>query len=642
MVLENKWYEADTVQDSGFFTDLQSRSREKIVWFPKIYYQMEKGLLHIRCEITLGKYQDQLLRLEDKLESGLYCELTDKTLHDGYIEYILLYDMIANRITIDEVRAENGCLRLMKNLVWEYDALPHALIAGGTGGGKTYFLLTLIEALLHTNAVLYILDPKNADLADLGTVMGNVYHTKEEMIDCVNAFYEGMVQRSEEMKRHPNYKTGENYAYLGLPPCFLIFDEYVAFFEMLGTKESVGLLSQLKKIVMLGRQELREKRIAYGISQGRLALASGITREYLNKIESGKMKPSKELLETLHKELARFNPEAPLTMLFDYVKIRFPTLDIQHIIKDILKLNINYMLHEDYGHYSYTEHYSLGDIFIYTSADEEKGVLLELKGRGCRQFESYLLAQERSWYDFLMDALVDGGVMKRIDLAINDHMGILDIPELAEKCRKREYIGKSRSYKFYLSGELIKHREDDREYMGRTLYLGSLKSDVYFCIYEKDYEQYVKFGIPLEEADIINRFEIRLRNERAYYAVRDLLTYYDAEQTAFSIINQYVRFVDEEPDKRKSDWKLNDRWAWFIGDNRQSLKLTTKPEPYTLDRTLRWVQRQVAPTLKMLKKIDKGNGTDYMETIEQQAKLTEKHEMIIKQQTTPAKDLVES
>ena len=161
MILDNKWYEAQTVQDSGFFTDLQSRSREKIVWFPKIYYQMDTGLLHICCEISLGKYQDQLLRLEDKLESGLYCELTDKTLHDGYIEYTLLYDMIANRITIDEVKAENGGLRLMKNLTWEYDALPHALICGGTGGGKTYFLLTIIEALLQTNAQLYILDPKN-------------------------------------------------------------------------------------------------------------------------------------------------------------------------------------------------------------------------------------------------------------------------------------------------------------------------------------------------------------------------------------------------------------------------------------------------------------------------------------------------
>ena len=43
MILDNKWYEAQTVQDSGFFTDLQGRSREKIVWFPKIYYRMEKA-----------------------------------------------------------------------------------------------------------------------------------------------------------------------------------------------------------------------------------------------------------------------------------------------------------------------------------------------------------------------------------------------------------------------------------------------------------------------------------------------------------------------------------------------------------------------------------------------------------------------
>ncbi len=51
----------------------------------------------------------------------------------------------------------------MKNLVWEYDALPHALIAGGTGGGKTYFLLTLIEALLHKRCPLH-LNPKNSNL----------------------------------------------------------------------------------------------------------------------------------------------------------------------------------------------------------------------------------------------------------------------------------------------------------------------------------------------------------------------------------------------------------------------------------------------------------------------------------------------
>ena len=35
MILENKWYEADTVKDSVFFTDLQGRSREKSSGFPK-------------------------------------------------------------------------------------------------------------------------------------------------------------------------------------------------------------------------------------------------------------------------------------------------------------------------------------------------------------------------------------------------------------------------------------------------------------------------------------------------------------------------------------------------------------------------------------------------------------------------------
>ena len=38
-----------------------------------------------------------------------------------------------------------------------------------------------------------------------------------------------MMKRSEEMKQMKNYKTGKNYAYLGLPAHFLIFDEYVAF-----------------------------------------------------------------------------------------------------------------------------------------------------------------------------------------------------------------------------------------------------------------------------------------------------------------------------------------------------------------------------------------------------------------------------
>ena len=71
------------------------------------------------------------------------------------------------------------------------------------------------------------------------------------MMACIDQFYEAMMARSEEMKQMQGYKTGENYAYLGLSPHFLVFDEYVAFMEMLASKESTAVLTKLKHIAML-------------------------------------------------------------------------------------------------------------------------------------------------------------------------------------------------------------------------------------------------------------------------------------------------------------------------------------------------------------------------------------------------------
>ena len=73
-----------------------------------------------------------------------------------------------------------------------------------------------------------------------------------------------------------------------------------------------------------------------------------------------------------------------------------------------------------------------------------------------------------------MDALIEGGVMKRLDLAINDRAGILDIPDLTAKCNREECVSLFRSFKSYASGELVKHNEQDKAGMGHTLYIGSL------------------------------------------------------------------------------------------------------------------------------------------------------------------------
>ncbi|MDM1009511.1 MobT family relaxase [Clostridium perfringens] len=385
-------------------------------------------------------------------------------------------------------------------------------------------------------------------------------------------------------------------------------------------------------------KNLREKRIEYGVSQNKLALSVGITREYLNKIESGKIIIKNEMKEKLTKSLERFNPELPLTMMIDYIRIRFPTTDVKNVINNILKLKFEYMIHEEYGFYSYSEHYVIGNIFVLVSQDIEKGVLIELKGQGCRQYENFLLAQHRSWYDFLLDALLAGGVMKRMDLAINDMTGILDIKELTDKCNNEECISVFRSFKSYRSGELV--RRNEKIGMGNTLYIGSLKSEVYFCIYEKDYEQYMKLDIPIDEARIKNRFEIRLKNERAYHAAVDLLANRDAEKTAFSIINRYIRFVDKENNKSRCEWKINEHWSYFIGGNREKLKLTTNPEPYNIQKTLNWLSRQVAPTLKTIKRLDNLNNTTLIEDLIRHAKLTDRHKKIIQQNSVNVEDII--
>ena len=69
-----------------------------------------------------------------------------------------------------------------------------------------------------------------------------------------------------------------------------------------------------------------------------------------------------------------------------------------------MHLRLEYFLHQDYAFYGYAEQYVLGDITVMVSPDKKKGILLELKGKGCRQYERYLKAQKRTWYDFLMES----------------------------------------------------------------------------------------------------------------------------------------------------------------------------------------------------------------------------------------------
>lgn len=123
--------------------------------------------------------------------------------------------------------------------------------------------------------------------------------------------------------------------------------------------------------------------------------------------------------------------------------------------------------------------------------------------------ESYLLAQERSWYDFMLDCMTAGGVMKRLDLAINDRAGILDIPKLKAKYKAGECVSCFRMQKDY--GGTEKCGSDTPENTGETLYLGSTSSELYMIlkdmIEQAELKDKHKHLLQLEKSSIKERID---------------------------------------------------------------------------------------------------------------------------------------
>lgn len=254
MILENQWVEKTKVKQEGAFRDLSGKTVEKISYFPKVYYSRRKNEIRISCKLTMGRHLDKLLTLESKVENGLFCSLVKKEFAEPYVEYLFLTDMSSCRLNMEEVTASGGSIRLMSCLTWNYEKYPHGLVAGGTGSGKTYFMLILLKVLIAAGYDVRVLDPKNSDLAGFKGILPSVGSSVDEIKEGITAFISDMFLRNEEMKQLPNYEIGRNYRELGLKPKFLLFDEYVAFLEMLPKKELEEVLGSLKQIAFLGRQ----------------------------------------------------------------------------------------------------------------------------------------------------------------------------------------------------------------------------------------------------------------------------------------------------------------------------------------------------------------------------------------------------
>lgn len=374
--------------------------------------------------------------------------------------------------------------------------------------------------------------------------------------------------------------------------------------------------------------EIQEAMNTHGISQANLASAAGYSRTHLNQL----LKRRKPLTDSARMRLAMamqgLTGQTELDVCIDYLGVTFKTHDYEELIESIIQIRYTNFYVGDTPHYGYSQVLLRGDIQVLLSPyqderaedydpEHDKGTMIEMKGAGCRYLERFLRSQKRSWYDFLNACIGHGGKFTRVDLAVNDRFGVLNVAELIGKCERGEYSSRFHGFR--------DNRTTRGEHSGSTLYLGSPTSEVHFCIYDKAFEQHQKNPeLAIADAPIKTRFEVRLRRERATAAVADLIQNQSPETTVFGIINHYLRFLTPSH-KARQDWALDPKWAAFTGRYREKLRLSTDPKPLSFEDTFKWLTKQVSPALKMIKLIDEYTGSEYLNAILNAGKLTGKH-----------------
>ena len=302
-----------------------------------------------------------------------------------------------------------------------------------------------------------------------------------------------------------------------------------------------------------------------------------------------------------------------LSALIDWCQITIKEVPLEAVIEDVLRIPLELMTVTGYekgiaGH----EVVAIFDnikVLKPTGNAQYQGFQILMSGKGCLNYENFLQLNEETWFDFLNRVCQYHINFPRIDLAIDDRKPYLSIPDLIIRTKEGLLSTKLRDIDFHDSGEL---KEEVFQSKGGSLYLGSSASNLRLVFYEKGYEQNKKYGTELDEN--WNRYELRFRQEMAVSVVQALLRYRDVAGLAMEVLNSKIRFLEKPTDStttRKRLYPTYQAWAELMKDIGK-VKLTIQPQKKSLQKVWEWLEKYVAPSLKLFAEVGKIEQRDYI------------------------------
>ena len=244
-----------------------------------------------------------------------------------------------------------------------------------------------------------------------------------------------------------------------------------------------------------------------------------------------------------------------------------------------------------------------------TGNAQYEGFQILMSGSGCRNYENFLTINQETWFDFLERVCRYNVNFPRLDLAIDDRKTYLSIPELIRLKNEGLISSQLQDISENRSDKL---KEEELQENGKSLYMGSKSSDFRIVFYEKGYEQAEKYGKELDTD--WNRYELRFRQKKAVKVVQELVHQRDVAGIALSVLNDKVRFLQKPENSRTTRKRLYPTyraWAELMKDIGK-VKLTMQPQKKSLQKVWEWLEKYVAPSLKLFAEVGKIEKRDYI------------------------------
>ncbi len=117
---------------------------------PQVYIKQTRYEIQVSFILEGNKFQDRFLNLGSTLEVMFNGDFRDKSFDKRFIKYEIAINRIESRITIDEVEVKGSKTPAHERCILGLHRRISLLIGGGTGGGKTVALMSIIYALVKS------------------------------------------------------------------------------------------------------------------------------------------------------------------------------------------------------------------------------------------------------------------------------------------------------------------------------------------------------------------------------------------------------------------------------------------------------------------------------------------------------------